>query len=61
MKRIDKAMLEGDQAENFYREYCCPVEYGSKIDPETETQDDDGLTTGCRGITCVACWDKEVD
>ena len=48
-------------ADETIKRYC-PCEFG--LDGEkshtTESFDENDVTTGWRGITCVECWNKEV-
>jgi len=73
MTRKDKALLKPDNRvfehgietkySNGTWHGCCPF----YIDCGNENMDDNtrigkyGDVTGCRGITCKECWDKDVD
>jgi len=72
--RLKKAQYTYDMDEQFIAEAInkkplseiitesCPDVYnsGPGIDINTEERNEEGTTTGCRGITCKQCWDMEV-
>ena len=62
MKRIDKALMA--HKADILTDSCPAHEDGcgkEQVDEKTKVLDEADLITGCRGITCIECWDKEVD
>lgn len=58
MKRIDAVMQK--EKDKMMRAYC-PHHKNPNWDMSDGTRiwDELGNTTGCRGITCKECWNKE--
>ena len=54
MKRIEKALY--NTIENH-----CPSLIGEElhIDDDTQVLDKNDNVVGCRGITCIECWNQE--
>lgn len=62
MKRIEWAVREaqGRKPKNIVK-FDCPYDYecGPLMEIETAVGDNH-VGTGCRGLTCQECWDKEM-
>ncbi len=67
MKRIDRAYeqnkKEYESKDIIIIEYCPYfLDVGEDdADAGTTVEDSNGNVLGCRGITCVKCWDREED
>lgn len=66
MKRIDKYMQEYGNDNNEYKKgvinSLCVSEIDIDIfDDDTAVRGSSGLAIGCNGITCVECWNKEIE
>lgn len=59
MKRIDVAL---ERMQKDIIRTRCPSIYKLGCGQDTETTViNEGMAVGCRGITCVVCWNKEID
>jgi len=65
MKRIDKAfkLLRGKGRDEIITNYCPCILIKSLPDFDIDSYkfEDSCIERGCRGLTCDACWDKEIE
>lgn len=73
MKRYEKALLDypndivAHKTDGIIKDTkiydCCPyyLDAGEDDLDESTRVGDYGSVTGCRGITCIECWDKLAD